>query len=134
VSVRIVAPLILAACLVAGGEAQVQCFGLETPSVIGLWRLMGVMPAGVPSEEMPEQLTHHLYYWFHGDGKVTVLNGDGEEKKRKVGIWNQKGAEVVIVWNTGYKLHLRIVRSAKDFMIISGFDIRPLWYRFTRVF
>ena len=131
---RIVAPLLLAACLVAGGETPVRCFGVETSSVAGLWRLMAVMPAGVPSEETPEGLTSHLYYWFHGDGDVTVLNDDGEARKRKVGVWKQKGDDVVIVWDTGYKVRLKIVRSAKDFMIISGFDLRPLWYRFTRVF
>jgi hypothetical protein len=134
VTARIVAPLLLAAWLVVGGETAVWCSGVETASVAGLWRLMAIMPAGVPSEETPQQLSRHLYYWFHGDGALTVLNDHGEAKKRKVGVWKQKGTEVVIVWDTGYKVRLRIVRAAKDFMIISGFDLRPLWYRFTRVF
>jgi hypothetical protein len=131
---RIAAPLFLVACLVAGAETPVLSFGAESPSVEGLWRLMAIMPAGVPSEETPQQLTRHVYYWFLGDGTVTVLNDNGEAKKGKVGVWKQKGAEVVIVWNTGYRVRLRIVRSAKNFMIISGFDLRPLWYRFIRVF
>lgn len=131
---RIASVLLLTASLLAGGETPVWCFGVETPSVEGLWRLMAVMPAGIPSEETPQQLTRRLYYWFHGDGAVTVLNDDGEVKKRKVGVWKQKGSEVVIIWHSGHKVRLRIVRSAQNVMIVSGFDLRPLWYRFTRVF
>lgn len=102
--------------------------------VIGLWRLAGVMPAGVLSEERPEVLDGNLFYWFLEDGGVTLLNDTANGTKRQRGRWQQRGNQIVIVWESGLRLSIRVVKSEKDSIILTGFDVRPLWFRFVRFF
>ena len=54
--------------MVTGPYNQVKADGLQLGSVKGLWKLMAVMPAGVPSEETPDEISSSLCYWFHDDG------------------------------------------------------------------
>jgi hypothetical protein len=106
----------------------------DDASVRGLWRLMGTMPAGVPSEETPDKLAGYRCYWFLSDGTVTLLNDTGEHSTRTNGVWRRKGRELMITWDSGKHLRIRVVRSEKNSMILSGFDVRPLWYRFSKLF
>jgi hypothetical protein len=103
-------------------------------SVQGLWRLMAVMPAGVPSEEIPDGFGGYLCYWFHDDGTVTLIRDRQSSTTRNKGVWRQKGRNLTIIWKTGTRLILRVVRKRNDSLILTGFGLQPLWYRFTRVF
>jgi hypothetical protein len=100
----------------------------------GLWRLAGVMPAGVLSEERPEILDGQLFYWFLADGSVTLLSDTANGLKQERGRWQQRGNQIAIVWESGLRLLIRVVKSEKDSIILTGFDVRPLWFRFDRFF
>ncbi len=115
-------------------QSPVVAMSWEGGSVSGLWRLTGVMPAGVLSEERPEVLDGYLFYWFLGDGSVTLLHNTADGTKRQRGRWQQRGDQLVIFWESGLGLSIRVVKSEKDSIILSGFDVRPLWFRFTRFF
>ncbi|MGO9568300.1 MAG: hypothetical protein ACLP5H_12235 [Desulfomonilaceae bacterium] len=106
----------------------------EGGSIKGLWRLASVMPAGVLSEERPEFFDGYLYYWFLDDGSVTLLNDTAGGTKRQRGMWQQRGDQIVIIWESGLRLSIRVVKSEKDSIILTGFDVRPLWFRFIRFF
>jgi len=97
---------------------------------------MAVMPAGVPSEEVPQQLASLVEYWFHSDGTLTLVTGSGtrESGRRRKGVWRQSGRNVVVTWKTGERLRIKIVRFENGSIILTGFDVRPLWFRFKRVF
>jgi hypothetical protein len=103
-------------------------------SINGLWRLAGVMPAGVLSEERPEVLDGQIFYWFLGDGSVTLLNDTANRPKQQRGRWQRRGNQIAIVWESGLRLLIRVVKSEKDSIILTGFDVRPLWFRFNRFF
>jgi hypothetical protein len=103
-------------------------------SVKGLWRLMGVMPAGVPSEEVPDRLDGFLCYWFHEDGTVTMLTESKGGRGRQSGMWRQKGRTVVIIWESGMRQSVQVVRNEGDSLFLAGFSARPVWFRFTRFF
>jgi hypothetical protein len=103
-------------------------------SMNGLWRLAGVMPAGVLSEERPEVLNGQIFYWFLDDGSVTLMNDTAKRPKQQSGRWQQRGDQIAIVWKSGLRLLIRVVKSEKDSIILTGFDARPLWFRFIRFF
>jgi hypothetical protein len=115
-------------------QSPAVAMNLEGGSVIGLWRLAGVMPAGVLSEERPEVLDGNLFYWFLEDGGVTLLNDTANGTKQQRGRWQQRGNQIVMVWESGLRLSIRVVKSEKDSIILTGFDVRPLWFRFVRFF
>jgi hypothetical protein len=106
----------------------------EAGGINGLWRLAGVMPAGVLSEERPEVLDGYLFYWFLDDGSITLLSDTADGAKRQRGRWQQRGNQIVIAWESGLRLSIRVVKSEKDSIILTGFDVRPLWFRFMRFF
>lgn len=108
--------------------------GLDDFDVRGLWRLMGVMPAGVPSEEVPDRLDGYLCYWFHGDGTVTMMTESRDGRDRQAGMWKQKGRTVLIVWESGMRQSVQIIRNEGNSLFLTGFGARPLWFRFTRMF
>ncbi len=132
-------PRALVTVLISGMVVAGSCnlgWSLEgqSRSVQGLWRLMGLMPAGVPAEEVPGELAEHVWYWFHDDGRLAVFNDRRNSATRNTGLWRQKGSKLTIVWKTGTRLILRVVRKTEDSLILTGFGLRPVWYRFTRVF
>ncbi len=106
----------------------------EAGNIRGLWQLASVMPAGVPAEERPETPGGSLFYWFTPDGCVTLLDDTDGGIKRQRGVWRQRGNQIAIVWESGLRLSIKVVKSEKDSIILSGFDVRPLWFRFIRFF
>jgi hypothetical protein len=108
--------------------------GQRLSSMNGLWVLAGVMPAGLPMEEVPKGINERHFYWFHDDGTVSLrietVGGSSEHK----GVWKQNGNRVVIVWENGVKNLVRVVTLAERSMILTGLDVRPLWFRFVRYF
>lgn len=106
----------------------------ETSQVTGLWRLMAVMPAGVIAHETLVPPSERLQYWFSDDKAVTVSHESSLSRKLKKGVWSQKGNRLVVSWQDGSAQELVIVRATGDGLIMAGFDLRPLWYRFIRVF
>lgn len=100
----------------------------------GLWILAGVMPAGVPMEEVPKGLDEKQSYWFSDDGtlSMTVESELGTIKHK--GVWKLNGNRLVIIWENGVKNLVRVVRLGDRSMILTGLDIRPLWFRFVRYF
>ncbi|MFH1117317.1 MAG: hypothetical protein V1792_25645 [Pseudomonadota bacterium] len=112
-----------------------QCFGQKIGTLGGLWILVGIMPAGVPMEEVPKGLIEKQFYWFHENGtlSMTVENDDAGATKHK-GVWNLDGDRLEIVWENGVKNMARIVRLGESSMILTGLDVRPLWFRFVRYF
>jgi len=115
-------------------QSTVASLNRDVGGVKGLWRLVSVMPAGVLSEERPEVLDGYLFYWFLDDGSVTLLSDTAGETKQQRGMWRQSGDQIVIVWESGSRLSIRVVKSEKDSIILTGFDVRPLWFRFIRFF
>lgn len=115
-------------------QSPIAAMSREGGNLKGLWRLVSVMPAGVLLEEKPEVLDVYLFYWFLDDGSVTLLNDTVGGAKQQRGIWRQSGDEIVIVWKSGLRLSIRVVKSEKDSIILTGFDVRPLWFRFIRFF
>jgi hypothetical protein len=114
--------------------SSANCADSLVYSVQGLWRLMGVMPAGVPSEEVPDRLDGFLCYWFHDDGTVTMLTETRDGRGKQSGRWKQKGRTVVIIWETGMRQSVQVVRNEGDSLFLAGFGARPVWFRFTRFF
>ena len=104
----------------------------EAGSVRGLWRLAGVMPAGVPSEEVPEGMSDRQFYWFYDNGTVSLVVETPDGTTRHKGVWKQNGNEVLIVWESGVRNMVRVVKLGEKHMILTGLDIRPLWFRFVR--
>jgi hypothetical protein len=115
-------------------QSPIAAMSGEGGSPKGLWRLVSVMPAGVLSEEKPEVLDGYLFYWFLDDGTVTLLDDTAGRPKQQRGMWRQSGDKIVIVWESGLRLSIRVVKSEKDSIILTGFDVRPLWFRFIRFF
>jgi hypothetical protein len=124
----------LAMALATLFQSPAVALNREGGSINGLWRLAGEMPAGVLSEERPEVLDGHIFYWFLGDGSVTFLRDTANGLKRQRGRWQQRGNQIAIVWESGLRLLIRVVKSEKDSIILTGFDVRPLWFRFNRFF
>jgi len=124
----VLAALAMSLCVPSQGCAQ------RLSTLSGLWILAGVMPAGVPMEEVPKGLTEKQFYWFHDDGTLlmTVESDLGNTKHK--GVWKQDGNRLVIIWENGVKNLVRIVRLGESSMILTGLDIRPLWFRFVRYF
>jgi hypothetical protein len=106
----------------------------ENESIVGLWRLMAVMPAGAPSQEIPEDLSGNLFYWFHRDGTLTLLVEEGAKRNQRVGLWKVRGQRLMIALQNGPKFVVGIVTSATDHLVLAGIDTTPRWFRFTRVF
>lgn len=115
-------------------QSPVASMNWEEGNIKGLWRLVSVMPSGVLSEERPDVIDGHLFYWFLDDGSVTLLNDTANGTKRQRGMWRKSGNQIVIIWETGLRLSIRVVKSEKDSIILTGFDVRPLWFRFIRFF
>jgi hypothetical protein len=115
-------------------QSPIAAMSGEGGSLKGLWRLVSVMPAGVLSEEKPEVLDGYLFYWFLDDGSVTLLNDSAGRTKQQRGKWRRSGDKIVIIWESGLSLSIRVVKSEKDSIILTGFDVRPLWFRFIRFF
>ena len=115
-------------------QSPIAAMSREEGSLKGLWRLVSVMPAGVLSEEKPEVLDGYLFYWFLDDGSVTLLNDTASGTKQQRGMWRQSGDKIVIIWESGLRLSIRVVKSKKDSIILTGFDVCPLWFRFIRFF
>jgi hypothetical protein len=109
-------------------------WGEQAGSVIGLWRLAGIMPAGVPTEEIPEGLTDRYFYWFYGDGTLALLQETEEGKTSHRGAWKQKENEIVITWENGVQNLVRVVKIGENYMILTGIGVAPLWFRFVRYF
>lgn len=130
ISSAVVAGMVLAMLL----QSSVAAVNRGEGNIKGLWRLVGVMPAGVLSEERPEVIDGYLFYWFLDDGTVTLLNDTADGTKRQRGKWRKSGNQIVILWETGLRLSIRVVKSEKDSIILTGFDVRPLWFRFIRFF
>jgi len=106
----------------------------ESPRVAGLWRLVATMPAGVIAHETLVSPSDQLQYWFTDDWTVTVSRESHPSRKLKKGVWSQRQNRVLVSWQDGSLLELLIVRAGGDGLILAGFDLRPLWYRFSRVF
>ena len=106
----------------------------ETPQVTGLWLLMAIMPAGVIAHETLVSPSERLQYWFTDDKTVTMSRESSPSRKLKKGVWSQRANRLVVSWEDGSAQELVIVRATGDGLILAGFDPRPLWYRFTRVF
>ncbi|MEW6137218.1 MAG: hypothetical protein AB1733_03225 [Thermodesulfobacteriota bacterium] len=106
----------------------------EVGTVWGLWRLAGVMPAGVVTEDAPSGLGEQHLYWFHEDGTISLLSGATGQGTDRKGRWKQAGNDVTIVWNDGHRDVVKVVRLGENYMILTGFDVRPLWFRFVRYF
>ncbi len=115
-------------------QSPIAAMNREEGNIKGLWRLVSVMPAGVLSEERPEVIDGYLFYWFLGDGTVTLLSDTADGTKSQRGMWRKSGDQIVIIWETGLRLSIRVVKSEKDSIILTGFDVRPLWFRFIRFF
>lgn len=115
-------------------QSSLAAMSREGGSIKGLWRLVSVMPAGVLSEEKPEVLNGYVFYWFLDDGSVTMLNDTAGGTKQQRGMWRQSGDNILIIWESGLRLSIRVVKSEKDSIILTGFDVRPLWFRFIRFF
>ena len=115
-------------------HSPVSSNNLEGGNIRGLWQLASVMPAGVPAEERPEVPGGSIFYWFTPDGRVVFLDDTSGGIKRRRGVWRQRGNQIAIVWESGHRLSIRVVKSEKDSIILSGFDVRPLWFRFIRFF
>ena len=113
-------------------QSPIAAMNREGGSINGLWRLVSVMPAGVLSEEKPEVLDGYLFYWFLDDGSVTLLSDTAGRIKQQRGMWQQSGDRIIIIWKSGLRLSIRVVKSEKDSIILTGFDVRPLWFRFIR--
>lgn len=120
--------------LVAILHVPSPCLGQRLGTLNGLWLLAGVMPAGLPMEEVPKGLTERHFYWFNDDGtlvlRIETANGRSDHK----GLWKQDGNRVVILWENGVKNRVRVVTLAQRSMILTGLDVRPLWFRFVRYF
>ncbi|MCA1960604.1 MAG: hypothetical protein LDL33_07390 [Desulfomonile sp.] len=106
----------------------------EAPCVIGLWRLVAAMPAGVVAHEALVPPSDQLQYWFTQDQTVTVSREPHPTRKLKKGVWSQRGNRLLVSWEDGSALDLVIVRATRNGLIVAGFDLRPIWYRFSRVF
>lgn len=106
----------------------------QTTTVEGLWVLAGVMPAGVPMEEVPKGLTERHFYWFQEDGTLMMTVESPQGRSKHKALWKQDGNRLVIVWANGVKNLIRVVRIGGNSMILTGLDVRPLWYRFVRYF
>jgi hypothetical protein len=115
-------------------QSPLAAMSREGGSIKGLWRLVSVMPAGVLSEEKPEVQNGYLFYWFLDDGSVSLLNDAAGRTKQQRGMWRQSGDNILIIWESGLRLSIRVVKSEKDSIILTGFDVRPLWFRFIRFF
>jgi hypothetical protein len=115
-------------------QSPIVAMNREGGSIKGLWRLVSVMPAGVLSEEKPEVFDGYLFYWFLDDGSVTLLSDTAGLTKQQRGMWQQTGDKIAIIWKSGLRLSIRVVKSEKDSIILTGFDVRPLWFRFIRFF
>lgn len=111
-----------------------QAIAGESESIVGLWRLMAIMPAGAPSEEIPEDLAGNLFYWFHRDGTMTLLLDQGAKRNRRAGLWKRRGRRLMIILENGPRFMIGIVTSASNHLVLAGIDSSPRWFRFTRVF
>lgn len=121
-------------CLLADVPPPCAAAESESLQVTGLWRLMAVMPAGVIAHETLVPPSDRLQYWFTDDRTVTVSRESHQSTKLKKGVWSQRNNRVLVSWEDGSSLELVIVRVSGDGLIVAGFDLRPLWYRFSRVF
>jgi|GEM_PF-879261 len=104
------------------------------PRVIGLWRLAATMPAGVVAHEVLVPPSKQIQYWLTPDQTVTVSREPHPSRKLRKGVWSQRGNRLLVSWEDGSALDLVIVRATRDGLILAGFDLRPIWYRFSRVF
>jgi hypothetical protein len=100
----------------------------------GLWTLAGVMPAGVPTEEVPKGLTEKQLYWFHENGTLSMTVESDLRSTLHKGVWKLDGNRLVITWENGVRNLIGIVRLGEHSMILTGLDVRPLWFRFVRYF
>lgn len=133
-TVRKVAIFFMSACIVAAACGDGRALEPDGPAISGLWRLTGIMPAGIPSEEIPGRLDTFQGYWFHHNGTVTLVDDRKMERTRVTGTWRQKGDKILIVWRSGVRMVIRVVRAEPNFLILTGFDPTPRWFRFTRFF
>ena len=95
--------------------------------------LAGVMPAGFPSREIPEGFQRQ-FYWFHHNGTVSVIVGSLPRRSQIKGKWKQSGNDVTIAWKKGGRNVVKVVVLGENHMILTGLDVRPLWFRFLRYF
>ncbi len=111
-----------------------QCGAQKISTLGGLWILAGIMPAGVPTEEVPKGLIEKQFYWFHENGTLSMtVESDAGSTKHK-GVWRLNGNRLVIIWENGVRNLVRVVRLGERSMILTGLDVRPLWFRFVRYF
>lgn len=122
--------VLVALCLPSQGLS----WGEQVGSIKGLWRLAGVMPAGVPSQEVPKGMSDRHFYWFQENGTVVLVIESGDSREQHKGVWKQNGNEVAIVWESGIRSVVRVVNLGDRHMILTGLDVRPLWFRFVRYF
>lgn len=120
--------------LVAVYSAPAYAWSEEPGSISGLWRLAGIMPAGAPWEEIPGGIDERQFYWFHDDGMVSLIMESQESRTRLTGRWKQAGNSVTITWEDGAQSAVRVVKLSENYMILTGLDVRPLWFRFLRYF
>ena len=113
------ATVLVALCLPSHGLAWSEQAG----SINGLWRLAGVMPAGVPSEEVPKGMNDRYFYWFQNNGTVVLVIESGDRREQRKGAWKQDGNEVMIVWETGVRSLVRVVKLGDKHMILTGLTI-----------
>ena len=116
------------------GILSVRAIAGENESIVGLWRLVAIMPAGAPSQEIPEDLTGNLFYWFHRDGTLTLLVEEGAKRNHREGLWKKRGQRLMIALENGPKFVIGIVTSAANHLVLAGIDASPRWFRFARVF
>ncbi len=110
------------------------CPAQKLSTLNGLWILAGIMPAGVPMEEVPKGLTERQLYWFHEDGTLLMTVESDLGSTRHKGVWKLDGNRLVIIWENGVRNLIRVVRLGERSMILTGLDVRPLWFRFVRYF
>lgn len=119
--------------LLAASSVPAWSWGQEAGSISGLWRLAGVMPAGMPSREIPEGFEAQLY-WFQHNGTVSFIVESSERRSQITGKWKQSGNNVTIAWENGGRNEIKVVTLGENHMILTGLGARPLWFRFLRYF
>ncbi|MDQ7781788.1 MAG: hypothetical protein RDU20_02850 [Desulfomonilaceae bacterium] len=110
------------------------CSAQKISTLNGLWLLAGVMPAGVPMDEVPQGLNEKQFYWFHEDGSLSMTMESQLGSAKHKGVWKLDENRLVITWENGVRNLVRVVTLGERSMILTGLDVRPLWFRFVRYF
>jgi len=124
--------VVLACCLAPGAPAP--GWSELAGSVVGLWGLAGVMPAGAPANEVLTGLRDSQVYWFLDDGTLSMFQETEEGRITHRGTWKQNGNDIVITWENGEENLVRVVKIGESYMMLTGLGVFSLWFRFVRYF